>query len=237
MPIGEGEAPIGMRQQPPLFRKPWPKLKARQKRSQSQNQKQPSPVFKHRGPRQMRAGVCCRWRWQAQHCRFLYGMPFWIAHTDLTPVVVFVNCSKISDVCLMNDWKVISYRKRSALWDKVSTRSWYNNRLDQWLHDFGTVESKERGMTSRLARVPPWSNERMQCFISQFAYPLTQLCLKHVMWIRIRITYIDIIHVPLMAFCVGGNPNDPVWRTYFQMGWFNHQPDGIQADLIPSDVK
>ena len=73
---------------------------------------------------------------------FLYGMPFWIAHTDLTPLVVFVICSKISDVCLMNAWKVLSYSKPSALWDQqvlVCSKVVPNSRLDQWLHDFGTV--------------------------------------------------------------------------------------------------
>ena len=42
-------------------------------------------------------------------------------------------------------------------------------------------------MTSRLARASPWSNARMLCFMSQFAFPLTQLCLKLVIRIRIRI--------------------------------------------------
>ena len=80
---------------------------------------------------------------------FLYGMPFWIAHTDLTPLVVFVNCSKISDVCLMNAWKVLSYRKPSALWDKVSTRSWY---VLRWC--------PTAGLTNGCMISEPWSKKK-----------------------------------------------------------------------------
>ena len=80
---------------------------------------------------------------------FLYGMPFWIAHTDLTPLVVFVNCSKISDVCLMNAWKVLSYRKPSALSDKVSTRSWY---VLRWC--------PTAGLTNGCMISEPWSKKK-----------------------------------------------------------------------------